>query len=156
MTMTSIEVHGLSEIPTGLTGWAMVEIMGHDRISGHISVVPFGAQALLQVQTPDLPAEEATARRTRRYGDWGEYRQEAIPAEAGYAKLFSYSALFSITLCSEEQALNDAINRRLRPHETFVPDPDDAENPASAASDPNADDVTNNPFFDTGDEEEEE
>jgi hypothetical protein len=60
--------------------WGIVEIMGHDRIAGRITEQAMGGCAFVRVDVPEIGGRPA------------------------YTKLFGSSAIFSISLTSEETA----------------------------------------------------
>jgi hypothetical protein len=60
--------------------WGIVEIMGHDRIAGRVTEQAVGGCAFVRVDVPEIGGRPA------------------------YTKLFGSSAIFSISLTSEETA----------------------------------------------------
>ena len=84
-------------------GWAIVELMGHRKIVGHVSRVEIAGSAMLRIDVPS--------------GDEGQ----------PVTQFYSASALFSLTPVSEEIARG--LSRRYAPvpvhrYELPAPDPD--------------------------------
>jgi hypothetical protein len=124
--MENLSLTGTAVFPEG--AFAIVEIMGHQKVAGQIHQVQFGAESLLQVvlpALPELPAQDEAG--VKSVGAVvkvkGRYTRAAVPARPAGAKLFSHSALFCITLCAEADAIADEEDRREKPYTVFVPDP---------------------------------
>lgn len=66
--------------------WAIVEIMGHDRIAGRLTEQTIAGCGFVRVDVPPLAGEK------------------------GYTKLFGPSAIFSITCVTEDMALAAAAS----------------------------------------------
>ena len=71
--------------------WAIIEIMGHDRYAGRVTSQAIGGTSFVRVDVPELDGQP------------------------GFTKLFGQGAIFSITIVTEEAAI-DAVKR-------FRPDP---------------------------------
>ncbi len=87
-------------------GWAVVEMMGHQREVGHVTTEYFGAAALFRVDVPELPDREWTLEKP----EWGP--EGMLPAgtkvkragSIGRSRLVSPGAIYAITPCTEEAA----------------------------------------------------
>lgn len=103
-------------------GWAVVEMMGHQREIGFVTTEYFGSAALFRVDTPEIPERDLTTKRPE-YLDTDQgyklcpagskVRRPSIPAKT---RLVSPGSLYAITPCTEEtarQAIDDTIPRRL-------------------------------------------
>lgn len=91
----------MSDVPTGIEDqetWALLEIMGHDRIAGLVATKAIGTAAIVEVRVPA----------TTKY-----------PA---FRKLFAPAAIFSMTPVSENVAREMAERFGSRPHpQLFYP-----------------------------------
>lgn len=74
--------------------WAVVEIMGRRAYAGLVSETELAGAKLIKVEVPEVPAEAG------------------IPGIPAFFKLFSPSALYGITPCTEDEARRWAANRR--------------------------------------------
>jgi hypothetical protein len=86
------------------SGWALLELMGHNHEAGFISTLYFGGVALLQVDVPEIPAREETLSRPQ----WNDtallpvgtvIRKEAIP---GRTCMLNPSAIYRLNPATEE------------------------------------------------------
>lgn len=94
------------------TGFAIVELMGHQREIGWVSTEYFGGVALFRVDTPELPEREFILKHpehaevspgVRQWCAAGtKVKRPAVPARS---RLVSPSALYAMNPCSEEAAL---------------------------------------------------
>lgn len=83
--------------------WAVTELMGHQKIIGYVSqVTQFGA-ALMCVEVPEIPAEDA------------------MPAVPAYTKLIGPSAIYGVLPCSEEFARALLADERPKVHSYYLP-----------------------------------
>lgn len=88
-------------------GWALVEMMGHQREIGFVTTEYFGGAALFRVDTPAIPEREFELKRPqyvdgRWSGTGSKVKRVAIPAKS---RLVSPGSLYAITPCTEEVAL---------------------------------------------------
>lgn len=87
-------------------GWAVVELMGHQREVGFVTTQYFGGPALFQIDVPELPERETTLKRP----DWIDGRHAPAgtvvkrDAVQGRTRLVSPSAIYALNPCSEEVA----------------------------------------------------
>lgn len=75
----------------GLTAWALVELFGHQRIVGRVTVDPVDFPGMVRVDVPDLLKDGKIER-------------------AGFTRYFGRSSLYSVTPISEQSV------RELLPH----------------------------------------
>lgn len=71
--------------------WAYVELMGHNKIAGHVTEYKFGNQSMIRVDVPQI-------------GD--------IPK---FSKIFAVSAIYAITPLSEKDAIDYASKIKSKP-----------------------------------------
>lgn len=95
-------------------GYAVVEIMGHNREIGYVRTEYFGGPALFRIDQPAIPAREYELKRAQ----WidgvlaqpgTKMQREALPGKTAYV---GPSAIFRMTPCDEATAL-EAIERML-------------------------------------------
>ncbi len=96
--------------------YAIVEIMGHDRIAGRVSEVSFAGIAMLAVDVPAIPALPEIVKSM--YGD-EEWVLPAFTGRNGSRKMFGGAAIFSMRYCSQEEALADEATRVDRPSGSY-------------------------------------
>lgn len=88
-------------------GWAVVEIMGHQRYAGFVTTQAFGGAVLFRVDVPALPERE----RLTEYDDYfdGKYVPKGAAVKElekpAYTKLFGAASVYCITPCTEEAAM---------------------------------------------------
>lgn len=95
-------------------GWAVVEIMGHNREVGFVTTEYFGGAALFRVDQPPLDAREYTLDRAQWIdetlaGPGTKVRREALPGKTVYV---GPQSIFRLTPCSEDTA-KQAVERML-------------------------------------------
>lgn len=94
-------------------GWAIVEMMGHQREIGFVTTQAFGQAVMFRIDTPDLPEREFVLKTP-------EYTQESLAGEGrawtpagakvkrspspARSRLVSPGALYAINPCTEEAA----------------------------------------------------
>ncbi len=93
-------------------GWAVVEMMGHQREIGYVTTEAYGVAVMFRVDQPEIPAQELVLTRP----EWGidpitkaerllpvgaTVRREGIPAKT---RLVAPAALYAINPCTEEAA----------------------------------------------------
>lgn len=83
--------------PKQFDHWAIVEIMGHSRYAGRVSEQAIGGCAFVRVDVPAVDGREA------------------------FTKLFGPSAIFCITVCSEEVATVAAQQCQAKPVTIYAP-----------------------------------
>ena len=90
----------MSETTEKFEAWAVVELMGHQRLAGQVSEQLVAGTPMLRV---DVPATEG---------------------EAKFSKLFSPSAIYGISPASEEVVRLAAAQIRARPINVWIPEID--------------------------------
>jgi len=92
-------------------GWAIVELMGHQREIGFVTTEAFGQAVLFRVDTPDLPEREFVlaspeyAHISDDLRQWCPTGTKVKRAESpARSRLISPSALYAINPCTEEAA----------------------------------------------------
>jgi hypothetical protein len=97
------------------TGWALLELFGHQREAGYVTTQYFGDKAMFQVDVPEIPEREETLTAPR-YLD-GKFcpegtvvRADAIP---GRTRLINPGAVYAMNP-AEEEAVRLAIARSER------------------------------------------
>lgn len=88
-------------------GWAIVDVLGHQRYVGYVTTEAFGQAVLFRI---DVPALDERERETKRPGYVGD---KYVPAGAtvrecavdGYTKLVGSGSIYTITPCTKEAAL---------------------------------------------------
>ena len=97
------------------TGWAVVELFGHQREVGYVTTEVFGSAVLFRIDTPELPKREWKLE----HPEWAEVRDEKggrtqhVPAGSlvqregmpARTKLVGPSAIYAITPCTEKAAM---------------------------------------------------
>jgi hypothetical protein len=101
----------MAEDQAKFEGWAIVEMMGHQREIGYVTTEAFGVAVLFRVDTPEMPATDFILRRPE-YGSDGNGGERYLPvgskvqrpAQPGKSRLVSPAALYAINPCTEEAA----------------------------------------------------
>jgi hypothetical protein len=101
-------------------GWAIVEMMGHQRECGFVTTEVFGQAVLFRIDCPELQAREYTLTVPQYCKDengtaWCDagtkVKREAYPARTRYV---APGSLYALNPCTQEaalQALEDSIQR---------------------------------------------
>lgn len=102
------------------TGWAKVELMGHNVEIGYVTTRYFGPAALFQVDVPGVEERDETLKRPEYVSRDGQdtwcpagsvVHREAIPARTS---MVGPSTIYRLTPCSEEVAKKALEGRRPR------------------------------------------
>lgn len=103
----------MSEKQASFEGWAVVELMGHQREVGFVTTENYGAASLFRVDTPALPEREYVLRRPEyariptetQKEVWApvgsKVRRAAVPAKS---RLIGAGSIYAINPCTEETA----------------------------------------------------
>jgi hypothetical protein len=107
-------------------GWAIVDVLGHQRYVGFVTTQAFGQAVLFRI---DVPALDERERITKAPGYVGN---DYVPAGTtvkegavqGYTKLVGSGSIYTITPCTEEAAIAavEGIQRRPLMNVTLPPD----------------------------------
>lgn len=87
-------------------GWAVLEIMGHNKFSGYVTTVVYGSTAFFRIDVPEVPKRE----RKTPYDSFiqdvrvpgGSVVTEA-PVQA-FTKIFGAGSIYCLTPCTEKFA----------------------------------------------------
>ena len=98
----------MSEGQSEYSGWAILEIFGHQKYAGYVTTQTFGTAVLFRCDVPPLSEREKTTRSgcylaDRSYAPPGSTVKES--ETPGYSKLFGVGAIYSMTPCDEAAAL---------------------------------------------------
>ena len=117
----------MSEEQAKFEGWAVVEIMGHNREIGFVTTAYFGGPALFRVDQPEFPEREYTLQRPTWIGDKQCPKGTVVKREAmpGKTVFVGPPAIFRMTPCDEETA-RKAIEAMIPAPIKVVSIPDDA------------------------------
>ena len=92
-------------------GWAIVEMMGHQREIGFVTTQAFGQAVMFRIDTPDLPEREfvlTSPEYTQTNDDSRSWTREGAKvkrsASPARSRLVSPGALYAINPCTEEAA----------------------------------------------------
>jgi hypothetical protein len=121
------------------TGWALLEMMGHQREIGYVTTEYFGGAALFRVDVPELPEREFTLTAPEYVG--GEWMAAGTkvkrPGTPARSRLVAPGALYAMNPCTEEAARTALEHSSARPlilveaapkalgQGVVIPDPDD-------------------------------
>lgn len=89
------------------TGWAIVEMMGHQREAGYVTTESYGQAVLFRVDVPEFPERDYVLERPVWAGNGDHFsagskvRREAIAARS---RLISPAAVYAINPCTEAAA----------------------------------------------------
>ena len=92
-------------------GWAIVDVLGHQRYVGYVRTEAYGAAVLFRVDVPELPEREYQLKKPEYIGNNGDVvwtpagstvQRAATP---GYTKLIGAGSIYSISPCDEAAAL---------------------------------------------------
>jgi hypothetical protein len=94
------------------SGWALVELMGHQREAGFVTTQYFGDKAMFQIDVPEIAEREETLGRPK----WAEDGIRLLPvgsvisrsAIEGRTRLVNPSAVYAINPATEE-AVRSAV-----------------------------------------------
>ena len=130
----------MTEAQAKFEGWAVVEMMGHQREVGYVTTEVFGAACLFRVDTPELPERDYELKRP----EWAQKNGEVVHAPAGSkvrrpavpakTRLIGPPAIYAITPCTEQFA-RTAIEELIRREPILLSLPENSKAlPAAALS----------------------
>ena len=93
-------------------GWAIVEMMGHQREIGYVTTEAYGVAVLFRIDVPEIPAYEFVLKRPE-YGSDGLGGERYLPVGTkvqrqgtpGRSRLVSPAALYAMNPCTHEAAV---------------------------------------------------
>lgn len=112
----------MEQVQAKFEGWAIVEMMGHNREIGYVTTEYFGGAALFRIDTPEITEREAELKRPeyldtdKGYRLWPagtKVKRSAIPAKT---RLVSPNSLYALNPCTEEtarKAIEESVPRKL-------------------------------------------
>jgi hypothetical protein len=100
-------------------GWAIVDVLGHQRYVGYVTTEAYGQAVLFRVDVPALDERERVTKRPGYHPTTGQYLPAGTTvkegAVAGYTKLIGSGSIYTITPCSKEAALEAVESAQPRP-----------------------------------------
>lgn len=129
-------------------GWAVVDVMGHQRYVGYVTTEAYGQAVLFRIDVPALDERERVTKQPGYHG--GRYLPAGSTVKEGavdgYTKLVGSGSIYTITPCTKEAALAAVEENQPRPLMNVVLPPEraitpagDAENDALNDAEPNDD-----------------
>lgn len=99
-------------------GWAIVDVLGHQRYVGFVTTEAYGQAVLFRVDVPALEARERTTKAPgyisgRGYCPAGTVVREG--AIEGYTKLIGSGSIYTLTPCTKAAALKAVEETQPRP-----------------------------------------
>ena len=93
-------------------GWAIVEMMGHQREIGYVTTEAYGVAVLFRIDVPEIPAYEFILKRPE-YGSDGLGGERYLPVGTkvqregtqGRSRLVSPAALYAMNPCTQDAAV---------------------------------------------------
>ena len=103
--------------PSRFDGWAIVDVLGHQRYVGYVTTEAYGQAVLFRIDVPPLEERERVTKRP------GYVADRYVPAGAtvkegavdGYTKLIGSGSIYAITPCTKEAALAAVEEMQRRP-----------------------------------------
>jgi len=127
-------------------GWAIVDVMGHQRYVGFVTTEAYGAAVLFRIDVPALDERERVTVRPEyidgTYAPAGSTVKEG--AVAGFSKLVGSGSIYTITPCTKEAALLAVEKMQARPLMNVQMPPDRALAPGEMI-DCEVDDLADDP-----------
>jgi hypothetical protein len=104
-------------------GWAVVDVMGHQRYAGYVTTEAYGQAVLFRIDVPELAERERVTKQPgyvgNKYVPAGTTVKEG--AVAGYSKLVGSGSIYCITPCTKEAALTAVEEIQPRPLMSVLP-----------------------------------
>jgi hypothetical protein len=114
-------------------GWAIVDVLGHQRYVGYVMTEAYGAAVLFRIDVPALEERERVTKRPGYVGDRycpvGTTVKEG--AVEGYTKLIGAGSIYAITPCTKDAALKAVEEMQARPLMSLQLPPEAALPPAA-------------------------
>jgi len=119
-------------------GWAIVDVLGHQRYVGYVTTEAYGQAVLFRIDVPALDERNRVTKRPGYAGD-GRYLPAGTTvvegAVAGYTKLIGAGSIYAITPCTKEAALEAVEQAQPRPLMQVVLPPEKALPQTTATDD---------------------
>jgi len=116
-------------------GWAIVDVMGHQRYVGYVTTEAYGQAVLFRIDVPALEPRERVTKRPG-YHDSGQYLPAGTTVTegpvAGYSKLVGSGSIYTITPCTKAAALAAVEETQPRPLMSVALPPERALKPGDA------------------------
>lgn len=100
-------------------GWAIVDVMGHQRYVGYVTTEAYGQAVLFRIDVPALDARERVTVRPGYHPQDGTYLPSGTTVQEGavdgYTKLVGSGSIYTITPCTKEAALKAVEASQPRP-----------------------------------------
>ncbi len=99
-------------------GWAIVDVMGHQRYVGYVTTEAYGQAVLFRIDVPALEERVRVTKRPGHFADRGYLPAGTTVKEgavAGYSKLVGSGSIYTITPCTKEAALSAVEEMQARP-----------------------------------------
>lgn len=100
-------------------GWALVEMMGHQREVGYVTTEYFGGAAMFRIEVPSIAERELTNEGTEEkfFPDFGYLKPGQVATSAAVparTRLVAPGSLYALNPCTEEAAKKTA-EQMMRP-----------------------------------------
>lgn len=109
----------MSEIPQArFDGWAIVDVLGHQRYVGYVTTEAYGQAVLFRVDVPALEPRERVTKRPGHFAGHGYLPAGTTVKEGaveGYTKLIGSGSIYALTPCTKEAALAAVEDMQPRP-----------------------------------------
>ncbi len=99
-------------------GWAIVDVMGHQRYVGYVTTEAYGQAVLFRIDVPALEERTRVTKRPGHFQDRGYLPAGTTVTEgavAGYTKLVGSGSIYTMTPCTKEAALEAVEEMQPRP-----------------------------------------
>ncbi len=98
-------------------GWAIVDVLGHQRYVGYVTTEAYGQAVLFRIDVPALDARERVTKQPGYHG--GRYLPAGTTVQEGavegYTKLIGAGSIYAISPCTKEAALTAVEDMQSRP-----------------------------------------
>lgn len=99
-------------------GWAIVDVLGHQRYVGYVTTEAYGQAVLFRVDVPALDERERVTKQPG-YGPDGRYLPAGTTVKEGavdgYSKLIGAGSIYAISPCTKDAALKAIEEGHRRP-----------------------------------------
>jgi len=89
-------------------GWAIVDVLGHQRYVGYVTTEAYGQAVLFRVDVPALEARDRTTKQPGYITGHGYVPAGTVVQEGavdGYTKLIGSGSIYALTPCTKDAAL---------------------------------------------------